>query len=184
MEEVPGLVVISDTGPLISIFQSDSMDVVAALFGGIHTSTTCHTEMLSHGLEDFIVQAGSLLQVHALSSSEAAQAVEIAQRIALHPKVKHAEPANHIGEAEVMTLVQRAEFDDGVLLLDELAARQVAFDLQLPVSGFAGVLLMGVSEGLLTPQEVKTRLERCQQRGTHYGRAFIERIYRQAMEEC
>jgi predicted nucleic acid-binding protein len=154
MEEVPGLVVISDTGPLISIFQSDSMDVVAALLGGIHTSTTCHTEMLSHGLEDFVVQA-----VHALSSSEAAQAVEIAQRIALHPKVKHAEPANHIGEAEVMTLVQRAEFDDGVLLLDELAARQVAFELQLPVSGFAGVLLMGVSEGLLTPQEVKTRLE-------------------------
>ena len=54
MEEVPGLLVISDTGPLISIFQSDTMDVVAALFGSIHTSTTCHTERGTHYGRAFI----------------------------------------------------------------------------------------------------------------------------------
>lgn len=42
-----------------------------------------------------------------------------------------------------MALVQRPEFGGGVLLLDELAARAVATELNLTMSGFAGVLLLG-----------------------------------------
>ena len=81
-----------------------------------------------------------------------------------------------------MVLVQRPEFADSVLLLDELTARAVAMDLNLRVSGFAGVLLLAVDEGLLTADDVKRRLERCQQQGTHYSSAFIERIYQSAKE--
>lgn len=64
-----------------------------------------------------------------------------------------------------------------MLLLDELAARAVAEELGLTLSGFAGVLLVAVREGLLTAEELKRRLETCQRQGTHYSEAFIEQVY-------
>jgi predicted nucleic acid-binding protein len=79
-----------------------------------------------------------------------------------------------------MVLAQRPEFADSVLLLDELAARAVAQELNLQMSGFAGVLLLAVDEALISADDLKRRLERCQQQGTHYSTAFIERIYQTA----
>jgi predicted nucleic acid-binding protein len=64
-----------------------------------------------------------------------------------------------------------------VLLVDELAARVVAEQMGLTISGFAGVLLVAVQEELLTANELKERLETCRQQGTHYSEAFIEQVY-------
>lgn len=175
-------IAVSNTGPLISIFQSDSLDLVLALFGRIHTSEACVVELMKHDWGDALVQAGTAITSYKLTDLEAVQAKEFARRIAVHPASRDAEPDNHLGEAEVMVLVQRPEFAGSVLLLDELAARAVAVEINLSVSGFAGVLLMAVDEGLLTANKVKERLERCQQQGTHYSIAFIERIYQTAKE--
>jgi predicted nucleic acid-binding protein len=73
-------------------------------------------------------------------------------------------------------LAARPEFADDVLLLDELAARAVAKELELTLAGFAGVLLVAVQEGLLTAEELKRRLEACQRQGTHYSDVFIEQV--------
>lgn len=81
-----------------------------------------------------------------------------------------------------MALVQRPEFAEGVLLLDELAARAVAAEAGIRVSGFAGILLLAVEEELITADEVKERLERCRRQGTHYSAEFIERVYQAAKE--
>jgi len=35
----------------------------------------------------------------------------------------------------------------------------------------------------LTAEELKRRLEICQEQGTHYGNAFIERVYREAKKK-
>jgi len=184
MSEAPEnlLIAVSDTGPLISIFQSDSLELVATLFGQIHISETCEVELVNHGWAGAITRAGVTIISHKLTGSEAAQAGDIARRIAAHPSSKNPEPDVHRGEAEVMVLVQRPEFADSVLLLDELTARAVAMELNLWVSGFAGVLLLAVDEALLTADDVKQRLKRCQQQGTHYSSAFIERIYQAAKE--
>lgn len=173
---------VSNTGPLISIFQSDTLDLVVALFSHIHTSEACVVELIRHGWEDALAQAGPTLTDHKLTESEAVQARELAQRIATHPVSKDPEPANHLGEAEVMVLAQRSEFTDSVLLLDELAARAVATEAGLGISGFAGILLLAVDEGLLTADEVKACLERCRQQGTHYSTTFIERVHQAAKE--
>ncbi|MDQ3814584.1 MAG: hypothetical protein M3347_11610 [Armatimonadota bacterium] len=172
--------VVSNTGPLISAFQSDSLDLITALFGTVHTSEACVTELASHGWEEALAQHGSHFISHRLADSEVAQAIALANRIAVHPASRNSEPSHHIGEAEVMVLVQRPEFAGSVLLLDELAARAIATETGLTISGFAGVLLLAVAEGLLTADEVKQRLERCQQQGTHYRHTFIEQIYQAA----
>ena len=62
-------------------------------------------------------------------------------------------PDNHLGEAQAMALAPGPEFANDVLLLDELAARAVAEEIGLTRSGFAGVLLVAMQEGLLAAEE-------------------------------
>jgi predicted nucleic acid-binding protein len=175
-------IAMSNTGPLISAFQSDSYNLIAALFGTVHTSEACMTELVGHGWEEAVAQCGSRLVSHELTVSEAGHTAELAKRIAAHPASKDPEPNHHLGEAEVMVLAQQPEFGGAVLLLDELAARAVATEIGLDISGFAGVLLLAVEEGLLSAEEVRERLERCRREGTHYSAAFIDQIYQAAKE--
>lgn len=159
--------VVSNTGPLISMFQSDSFTLVTNLFGVIHTSETWGAELNQHGWKEALTQAGVNLVSHKLTDVEKEQANEFAQRIAAHPATKERDPSKHLGEAEAIVLAQRKEFTGAVLLLDELAPRAVVAEAGLTISGFAGVLLLAVEAGLVTPDEVKERLERCRQQGTH-----------------
>ena len=132
--------------------------------------------------EEALLRSGWRIPRHKLTDAEVEQAADLARRIAAHPTSQNREPIHHLGEAEAMVLVQRAEFAGAVLLLDELAARAIALEIGLQISGFAGVLLLAVEEGLLGAAEVKKRLERCQQQGTHYGAHFIRRVYEAAKE--
>jgi predicted nucleic acid-binding protein len=101
----------------------------------------------------------------------------IARQIAFHPLSRDPLAENHLGEAQAMALAARPEFVNDVLLLDELAARKVAQEMGLILSGFAGVLLVAVQEGLLAANELKEWLDVCRQQGTHYSEAFIEQVY-------
>lgn len=82
-----------------------------------------------------------------------------------------------------IALALRAEYRNDLLLLDELAARAVAHEKGLKLSGFPGVLLLAVQVGLMSPDGLKTRLEKCRAQGTHYGVSFIERVYAMAKQE-
>jgi predicted nucleic acid-binding protein len=175
-------VVVSNTGPLISAFQSDSFEVIATLLGVIHTSAACRAELIRHGWQSQIDQAGVALVIHTLTAVEDEQAMMLARRIANHPISKDRNPLNHLGEAEAMTLAQRAEFSSSAILLDEIAARGVAIEDGLIISGFAGALLAAVERGLLTAEELKARLEDCRKQGTHYSLSFIEQVYQAAQE--
>ena len=173
---------ISNTGPLISILQSDSMDLVVTLFGNLHTSEACITELIGHGWEESLAQANGIIVRHKLTEEEAAQAQEIARRIAAHSFSNDTVFEHHLGEAEVMVLAGRPEYSGCIMLLDERAARAVAAELDLKVSGFAGILLLAASEKLLTADEVKNKLKQCQQLGTHYGDVFVQQVYQAAKE--
>ncbi|MBI4789570.1 MAG: hypothetical protein HY782_21275 [Chloroflexi bacterium] len=173
---------VSNTGPLISVFQSDSFELMSTLFGTIHTSDTCLSELRQHGWGEFVAGFGSKLVGHKLTEAETTQATEWAGRIAMHPVSKDRDPSHHLGEAEVMVIAQRPEFAGAVLLLDELAARAIATQIGLVLSGFAGVLLLAVEENLLTVEALKAKLKHCQQAGTHYSDTFIEQVYQAAKE--
>lgn len=168
---------ISDTGPLISVLQSDSLELVTTLLPVIHIPPACVDELMRHGWSESLHSATSRIKTHPLTEAEEEMARTIAQQIAFHPLSRDPVPDNHLGEAQAMVLAARPEFANDVLLLDELAARAVAEESGLTLSGFAGVLLVAVREGLLTAEELKKRLEICQQQGTHYSEAFIEQVY-------
>jgi predicted nucleic acid-binding protein len=168
---------ICNTGPLISAFQSYSLDLVTTLLPVIHIPSACVDELIRHGWSKSLHSAASRIKTHSLTEAEGEIARTIAQQIAFHPLSLDPVPDNHLGEAQAMVLAARPEFANDVLLLDELAARAVAKELGLTLSGFAGVLLVAVREGLLTAGELKKRLETCQRQGTHYSEAFIEQVY-------
>ena len=88
----------------------------------------------------------------------------------------------HLGEAQAIVLAVREDYQNDVLLLDELAAREVAKQQNVKLSGFPGVLLLAVQGGLITAEELRSRLEICRQHGTHYGKRFIEQVYKMAKQ--
>lgn len=130
-----------------------------------------------------VQQAGARLVHHELTDDEKSQANEIARQIAAHPRSTDKEIRHHLGEAEAMVLAQRHEFAGMLLLLDELAAREIATRSGLEITGFAGTLVMAAKKGLLSADQVRVRLVKCRQLGTHYSSALIEQMVQAAKGE-
>ncbi|MBV7336192.1 hypothetical protein KFU94_49750 [Chloroflexi bacterium TSY] len=177
-----GTVAISNTGPLISVFQSDSFDLVTEIFTEVWISEVCRSELIRHGWADEIEAAGSKLTIVDLTADEEQKALSIAKQIAQHPDTKDAIAENHLGEAQVIIVAMRNEHQNDVLLLDELAARAIAKQQGVKLSGFPGVLLLAVQSGLISAEELKARLETCREQGTHYGVSLIQRVYEMARQ--
>lgn len=180
---IPGATyALSNTGPLISAFQSDSFTLLTKIFAEVHISAICAAELVRHGWEVELNAAAPQLKVVTLTSHEEKKALAIASLIAQHPDTNDPIVENHLGEAQVIILAQRPEYRHDVLLLDELAARAVAKQNKVRLSGFPGVLLLAVQTGLISAAELKNRLEICRIQGTHYGVKFIQQVYEMAQK--
>lgn len=173
---------VSNTGPLISAFQSNSFELLAQIFAEIHTSPGCVAELIKHGWEDAIRIASSKLVTVSLTSDEETQALRIAEQIAQHPDTTDPIAINHLGEAQAMVLALRSEYQADLLLLDELMARTIVKQLNLKLSGFPGVLLLAVQGGLISAEDLRKRLEQCRAQGTHYSVIFIQQVYKMAKQ--
>lgn len=181
-QSVSNTLAISNTGPLISVFQSDSFDLLADIFIEVWISTICCSELIDHGWRNAIESAGSKLVVVELADDEKQEALSVAAKIAEHPRTHDAVAENHLGEAQVIIVAQRDELRDAILLLDELAARAVAREYDVNLSGFPGVLLLAVQNELISAEELKVRLEACREQGTHYSVSFIQQVYEMAKQ--
>lgn len=177
-----GTYAVCNTGPLISAFQSVSFSLFAQIFTGIYLSSVCVSELIRHGWEAEVRVATPPLVVVSLTVDEEQQAYTIAEQIAQHPHNNDPIIENHLGEAQAIRLALRPEHQENVLLLDELAARAVAKQLGIRLSGFPGVLLLAVQAGLITADELKSCLQRCRQQGTHYGVPFIQQVFEMARQ--
>ncbi len=177
-----GTYAVCNTGPLISAFQSDSFPLLAQIFTGIHVSNVCFGELVLHGWDTEVQAATPPLVIVPLTPEEEQQAYKIAEQIAGHPQNSDPVIENHLGEAQAITLSLRPEYYGDVLLLDELAARAVAKQFGIRLSGFPGVLLLAAQAGLITADELRNRLERCRQKGTHYGISFIQQVFEMARQ--
>ena len=120
--------------------------------------------------ERFIVVAN-------LTNSEKQQAESIAQRIAQLQKSTHSNWRDDLVEAEAMILMQnRSDINAAVILLDEKAARKVAEEMGLKITGFPGILGRAGLDGILTKNDIRQHLKTCQQQGTYYSDKLIETL--------
>lgn len=172
--------VISNTGPLIAALQSGSMDILRQFYEVIHIPASELPEYEKHGAEQeiqMLIEAGFIVVHHDLTASEKEAAQALAVEISKSSVSKDKEPSHHYPEAEAIILMARADLEAVELLVDELAAREVAQRMGIAIVGFPGILIRACWQGLLTPGGVRDALQECQRQGTHYSTQFIQQIY-------
>jgi predicted nucleic acid-binding protein len=176
---------VSNTGPMISVFQSDQVELLKSLYDRIYIPNSALPEYTKHGAEALIKELIGVgyMAVCELSGTEKEAAKQISEEIANHPLTMDRIPQNHYAEAEAMVLMNRPELQALEILLDEQAAREVARKHGLSVIGFAGVLVRACKEGRITPEAVRDILCKCRSLGTHYAKEFIKSIYARLKEE-
>lgn len=170
------LVAASDTGPLLSAFQCGRTGLLKRYLTTIHIPQSELREFEQHNASEEIsslIEEGFVI-VHSLSTEERAKAEGLAKKIAASTQAKVKEFEHHLPEAEAMVLMERPELGCEVLLVEEKAAREVARELKLEITGFVGIVAKAASEGIITTEEVRRLLEMCRQKGTHYSDALIE----------
>ena len=166
--------IVSDTGPLISAFQSQSFSLLHALIGDVVIPRAVADEIAQHGWSNELAAAGEKIRVVALETSEQANVTEVANAIGA------SDPQEHRGEAEAIVLACRNREFCELILIDELAARNYARKMGLRVAGFPGILLMATRTKVLNPEDLKSHLESCRDQGTDYGQQLIEDVYQMA----
>ncbi len=178
-EEIDKIIVARDTGVLISAFQSGRVDLLARYFNVIYIAPSQVTEFEEHnaGKElDALIQEGLIVVAEPLTAKEKDCAKVLAHRIAAHPPSGDPDYHKHLPEAELMIVAARSQLGCAQILLDELAARAVAEDEGLRITGFPGVVGRAGLDGLLTKNDIRHVLTLCQQQGTHYSNRLIEYV--------
>jgi len=174
------MVAVANTGPLISALQCGWVELLRRYFATIYISQSELAEFEGHNVKDEIqaLLDEGFLVIQDLTTDEQEIAQGIARQIAGHPLTKVRDYQHHIPEAEAMVLASSEELDCDAILVEELAAREVAQALGLPVAGFVAVLVKARLDGVLTIEEVRKALKTCQRKGTRYSNTFIDEICR------
>lgn len=126
------MIVASNTGLLISAFQSESVPLLLELFDEIHIPKGVLVELTAYGWGREVRAIPGLI-IAELTASEIIVVRQVAAEIATLSG--DASPsALHAGEAEAIVLAERGTPKFDVVLLDEQAARQVAESRGLAIS--------------------------------------------------
>jgi predicted nucleic acid-binding protein len=183
-EPISKVVVVSNTGPLISAFQCSRIYLLQRYFEAIHIPASELEEFERHraGRTIHNLINANFVRVERLTVDEKEQAAQIAKHIAESALANVKDPAHHLPEAEAMVLMGRKNLGASRILLEERAAREVAHDLGLPLTGFIGVLLRACRDKLLTANEMRELLETCRRQGTRYSNELIVEMTRRCEE--
>ncbi len=171
---------VSNTGPLISALQSNCMHILLQFYDRIHIPADELQEYEKHGAYQEtrdLVEEGFLVVHRDFTASENDAAKSIANDIAGHRATKDKDPAHHLPESLAIVLMQRSDLGAMELLIDELAAREIARMRKIPLIGFLGILIRACQQGMMGPEEVVSKLDECRKQGTHYSPKLIDEIY-------
>jgi predicted nucleic acid-binding protein len=173
-------VAVSNTGPLISALQSDCMHILFQFYDQIHIPADEIPEYRKHGADPEIkklLETGFLVVRQDFVPEETDAAKAIAAEIANHRATRDKNPQHHLPESFAIVLMLRSNSQAEELLIDELAARDVARLRKVPIIGFPGILIRACRQRIMEPEDVLSALEECQRQGTHYSPKLINEIY-------
>lgn len=131
------ILAVADTGPLIHLNEIDSLPLLNAV-DELHLTQTVYDELEAGGTPSGFDDLE--YSVHAVGSGHEREADE--SQNGRYPELD-------AGERTALTLCQ--QFDDPVLLTDDLAARDAAEQEGLEVHGSIGVIALASSRGLIEP---------------------------------
>jgi predicted nucleic acid-binding protein len=155
------------------------VDLLKRYFKTIYIVSSQIAEFEKHGAGkelDDLIQEEFVVVAEAVSAKEKERAETLARRIAAQPSSGDPDYRSHLPEAEAIVVTARPELGCTLTLLDELAARVVAEEEGLRITGFPGVVGRAGLDGLLTKNDIRHLLSLCQQQGTHYSNQLIEHV--------
>jgi len=128
--ETDTIVVMLNTGPLMSAFQWGRTDRLDRYFSVIDITASELAEFDRHGWMKeirWLTDDGFMAVVEPLTEPEKEEAEGVAKRIAAHPTSGDPDWQNHLPEAEAIVVMhQRPHLMIEQILLNEKAARRVA----------------------------------------------------------
>ncbi len=160
------MIVVSDSGPLISLMKAAKLDLLRELYGEIRIPEAVYAELtgnVRYAEEAKLIRSSSFVQLVAVGERKA---VDILRRAS----------GLDLGESEAIVYADDMKAD--VLLMEEEAGRRIARAMGLRVRGSLGILLLGYDKGILTAQEVDDALDRM--KAAH--RRISEELYQYARD--
>ena len=118
--------VVSDSSPLIALAAIDSLDLLRALYGSINIPDEVFNEVVVRGR----YPATAVANTHWITRRTVKDAQQVAQ---------FRDAGLDQGESEAITLA--LELPASLLLVDEFAARKIARQHGLAITGVVGVLI-------------------------------------------
>lgn len=160
------------------------MFILRQFYDLIHIPASELAEFEGHGAAEEIwgLMESGFIVAHSLTESERQTAQAIADEIARSARSKNKEPVHHYPEAAAIALMGRGDLGAMELLVDELAAREVAQRRGVDTVGLPGLLIRTCRQGLMTPDQVREALADCQRQGTHYSNRFIAEVCQRLKE--
>lgn len=162
-------VVVTDTGPLLHLFQVGSIDLIANL-GEIQMTPQVWSELQRHAPS--LCQAGipPWLRLIKPSANANRQAVKWLQAELLHA-----------GEAQALAYAQEIRAD--LFLSDDTAARTIGQSLGLQVRGSLGVVLYLAATGILNRERAARVLDDLEHHSTLWMSAKVRNAAHQALNQ-
>ena len=152
-------VIVSDTNSLIALDKLESLGLLATIFDSVllPLAVLSELEVGSPHIKAKLEVAGCFEFIHLGDSEQLASL-----RIMLD-----------LGEAEAITLAIERKLP---ILIDERKGRSIAKQLNLTVTGFAGVLILAVKKNALKPDKAQEMLDQAIINGFRLSDALYERV--------
>jgi len=147
-------VTVADTTCLIIFYKIGELELLKKLFGKLHITDTVLKEF-NHSVPDWI---------------------EVVQ-----PKTEvHKGLAGYLDPGEATSIALASEYEESLLIIDEIKRRKAAKEMGIPVTGSLGVLIAAKNKGHL--KAVKPVLEKIQETNFRISKELIERVLEKVNE--
>ena len=145
------MIAVINSSPLIYLGKLGVVDLLPRLFSQVLTNETVREEVPVRTAPEYLVLNecfSSWLEVKTPSDEDLVLSLK--------------EMSIHLGEAKTIALARELmqRDDDVVAIIDDLAARDIATTLNIPITGTVGVILLGAKKNLITPMKAKRTIKR------------------------
>ena len=156
------MIVISDTTPLITLMKVGRLDILNSLFGDVLIPKAVFEEVTYN--ESFQNEAEQIKNsefIKVVTVGDGSQ-VSFLQRVS----------GLDLGESEAIIYADEVKAD--LLLMDELAGRRVAKNMNLSITGSVGILIQAFQSGLLSELEAEGAFDRIRESNRHISEKLID----------
>lgn len=157
------MIVVSDTTPLITLIKAEKLDILHDLFGEVVIPEAVFSEVTGNESfkeeADFIRNSKYIKVVKAHNGNQ----VSFLQRAT----------GLDLGESEAIVFADETKAD--LLLMDEVAGRRVAQNMNLPITGSIGILIRAFQSGIITKEEADDAFSRIRKANRHISEKLIDK---------